>query len=74
MDFNKLCSPKTKQQLEKYNKCVEQLDQVRKVYKTRNLSSIVENLGNFKYPYLHEKSSDCNKTYIFRISVTTATF
>ena len=51
MDFNKLSSPKTKQQLEKYNKCVEQLDKARKVYKTRNLSLILANLGNLKCPY-----------------------
>ena len=33
--LNRLSSPKTKEQLEQYNKCVEELDIARKVYQTK---------------------------------------
>ena len=35
MELNRLSSPKTKEQLDKYNLCVEQLEKARKVYQTR---------------------------------------
>ena len=35
VNFNKLSCPKTKDWLEKYNLCVEQLDKVRKVHKSK---------------------------------------
>ena len=35
MDLNKFSCPKTKDQLQKYNLCVEQLDKVRKLNKSK---------------------------------------
>ena len=35
VNLNKLSSPKTKEQLNKYNKCVEQLEKARKVYQSK---------------------------------------
>ena len=35
MELNRLSSPKTKEHLNKYNLCVEQLEKARKVYQTR---------------------------------------
>ena len=34
VNLNKLSSPKAKEQLNNYNKCVEQLDKARKVYQS----------------------------------------
>ena len=35
VDLNRLSSPKTKEQLNKYNRCVEQLDKAKKVFKSK---------------------------------------
>ena len=35
VELNRLSSPKTKEQLNKYNKCVEQLGKARKVYQSK---------------------------------------
>ena len=35
VELNKLSSPKTKEQLNKYNLCVEELEKARKVYQTK---------------------------------------
>ena len=35
VELNRLSSPKTKEQLNKYNKCVEQLEKARKVYHSK---------------------------------------
>ena len=35
LELNKLSSPKTKEQLDKYNNCVEQLDKAREDYQTK---------------------------------------
>ena len=35
VDLNRLSSPKTKEQLNKYNRCVEQLDKAGKVYQSK---------------------------------------
>ena len=35
VNLNKLSSPKTKEQLNKYNKCVEQVEKARKVYQSK---------------------------------------
>ena len=34
-ELNKLCFPKSKEQLNKYNLCVEQLEKARKVYQSK---------------------------------------
>ena len=34
-ELNRLSSPKTTEQLDKYNKCVEQLEKARKVYQDK---------------------------------------
>ena len=35
VDLNRLSFPNTKEQLNKYNRCVEQLDKARKVYQSK---------------------------------------
>ena len=35
LELNRLSSPKTKEQLNKYNLCVEKLEKARKVYQTK---------------------------------------
>ena len=35
VELNRLSSPKTKEQLNQYNKCVEQLEKARKVYQSK---------------------------------------
>ena len=35
MELNRLSSPKTKEQLNKYNLCVDKLEKARKVYQTK---------------------------------------
>ena len=35
MELNRLSSPKTKEQINKYNLCVEQLEKARKIYQSK---------------------------------------
>ena len=35
VELNRLSSPKTKEQLNKYNKCVKQLEKARKIYESK---------------------------------------